>query len=541
MSVKIGNTEINKIPIGADLVSKVYVGEQRILPVPPINAFIDNIVSLGGNEDTVREGYSNVPYSIKDKASVILFPSYAEMYRLYAMDNNNGDVLPIYFSRASVGTYFDTNGVMQTAKANIPRIDSKYYQDSSKILFEKEAINSALNSDLNINANVTGSNYNYIDDTWNGVLTGINKAIELYLPTAAQQYSFYYRNAISKTVNVTYTASYFVRNELNSTPVINTNYPLNGDAYFVNSNGGGNSLSLINIKDGIYRSSLKYTGVSATTNGNFGYSKSPTTADRKFYLTGIQHEEGSVASSFIFTGTSSVTRSADVMKINLLKNCQVYIKTTTEEKYINKSAGVWNVSDDIVTHDGILCLAIMDDDAFDKDYFDSQFVKGHPIMTSNSTPSPYVTYSNSINSAAYGAWTAFNGRSGLQDGWVSANGTFNSDGTSVGTYPYVWLNLGSLANAKKFCKMVVRVKGTGIQGAMPRILSLGYSPTNNNDYTYQRFADLTGPVWSANEYTLTFYFEPPATPMQYWSLSVIEDNGLERCVIQDIQFFEDNH
>lgn len=526
MSIYIGNTKINNIPIGNVSTKKVYVGEQRIFPDTPIDTFVNNIVNLGGDEDIVREGYSNVPYPVKDKASVMLFPSHTDLYRAYAMDNTNGDALPVYFSRASQGTLFDKNLDLSLVNKNIPRLDYANYSNQLKILFEKESTNLLRDSNYVSGLDNVAANYEVVDNTF-GILT---KKVDIMTTIGV---GAYYYKTFGDSSDKLYTFSGLIKTDFPNLETSSVNsvgtIVVFGTATTVNK-------KINHLKDDVYMIRTSRNALNLTVR-NHGVIKYPNQTNG--YLSSLYHqlEASSYSSSYIPTEDTQVTRSADIMKINLLTDSRVYIKTTKEEKYLDKSAGVWNVADDVTESDGILCLAIITDGAFDKDFFDNQFVVGTPIMTSNNTPSPYVTYSNSLYSSSYPAWKVFEDAPSPSR-WVTANNTFNSDGTATGTYPYVWLNLGSTANAKKFCKIEVTVESVLDGGYYPRILSLGYSSDSNN-YTYQRFSDLISSKWVDGNYILTFFFEAPETAMQYWSLTVIESNKGVLSHIKRLRLFED--
>ncbi|HCO68229.1 MAG TPA: hypothetical protein DIT04_10810 [Dysgonomonas sp.] len=540
MGVRIGNTEITKVPIGNTLVDRIYVGTERILPVPPIHEFVQNIVNLGGSEDVVREGYKNVDNYYKDKASYLIFPSHADKYRIYAMNNSTGNAIPVYFSRASQGTFFDKDLNMQSAGLNEPRIDYGNYSKDVKILFEKEAANYLRDSNFDLGLDITGGgNYSIVDYTWE-VLPMFNKSAELYKNTSATCY-YYKRSQTTYVTGNQYVLSAFCRTEDKQEPIISgSSYPSNGDVLLNLPNNSPRALKDLElIKDSIYRTSVLGTATTNSTNQYMGFAKGVSSLERKFYYIGYQFEDGNVMTSFIPTTNTIATRSADEMKIGLSSVSDIYIKTVKNEYTLSGVSGVVNISEHIDESDGILYIAVMGE--IDDTYFDNQFVKGHPNMTSNTTPAPYVAYSNSSVNTTYASWKAFDGISGLNSRWVSLSNAFNPDGSVIGVYPYLWINQGSTANRRRYCKMKVEVPKSETSGYAPSpgILSVGYSNTNNNDYIYQRTIEVTPEIWEKNNGVMEFYFDPPSVPMQYWSISVIQNNGNTNVHVGELTLYED--
>jgi len=163
---------------------------------------------------------------------------------------------------------------------------------------------------------------------------------------------------------------------------------------------------------------------------------------------------------------------------------------------------------------------------------------GSPTMTSNSAPSPYTVYSNSVYNSTYPVWKAFDDID--TNRWTSAANTFTSDGMATGDFPYLWLDLGNTANAKRFCRMDITVQGN-YPIYFPRAMTLGYS-NDNSVYTYlPRINDLDVSMWDAAGYTLTFYFEAPTTPQRYWSLTIRETNNGLYTHIKRLKYYTDSN
>lgn len=530
MGVRIGNTEITKVPIGNTLVDRIYVGTERILPVPPINQFVENIVNLGGSEDVVREGYKNVDNYYKDKASYLIFPSHADKYRVYAMNNSTGNAIPVYFSRASQGTFFDRDLNLQTAGLNEPRIDYGNYSKDVKILFEKEATNI-----------VTKSNWS----TYASTATYDESRDVFTLTKNDAVYSAIYFNNSIFNINETYALSYlskkisgeYRRIGGHATAYDIQEFTING---IKQSNGYGIGTDIISYTEPYYTNVVfTYYNSSASTPSFYIQPNRASYLPSVVEVWNLNIQKGSEVTSYIPIKDTESTRSADEMKIGLSGVSDIYIKTVKNEYTLSGVSGVVNISEYIDESDGILYIAVIGE--IDDTYFDNQFVKGHPKMTSNTTPAPYVAYSNSSVNTTYASWKAFDGISGLNSRWVSLSNAFNPDGSVIGVYPYLWINQGSTANRRRYCKMKVQVPKSETSGYAPSpgILSIGYSNTNNNDYIYQRTIEVTPEIWEKNNGVMEFYFDPPSVPMQYWSISVIQNNGNTNVHVGELTLYED--
>lgn len=318
----------------------------------PLYKFLANIKQMGIviDEDEYVKSYYSLDPSILNSASIVLLPYATTEGFVYGMDNITGDVIPFTFSRNSSATLFDSNKNMQLVGSDIPRIDYGNYADNAKLLIEKESTNYTRDNDFNLGLDITGAYYELIDYDWAGVVIA-NKAAQLKSGLGVS--SFYYKRS-AKPINNPLTCSMFYRND-DKEPCIFGNTSTGDGSVTVANSTLITPLSQELIQDGIY----KLIGTYTTTNANayFGYGRQTITLPRSSYVIGYQSEDGSIATSYIPTTDSQVTRSADLLSINLRNESTIYLKTTKQETTLQKPAGLWNIHEDL-NNEGIELLVI---------------------------------------------------------------------------------------------------------------------------------------------------------------------------------------
>jgi hypothetical protein len=227
----------------------------------------------------------------------------------------------ITFTRASIGTYFDVNGIVQTAASGAARWDYDPVTHVIRgLLIEEQRTNTALWSG------------DFTQVTWgkasctlaagtagpNGATTGsgiiINSGVVGYLT-----------QVITPTVGTSYTMSVFAKagTQVTSTLLMPGAWwadAINRAAVFNLSTGqmtqvaGGTAVgSIVPIGNGWYRISLTATPDTAN-NGSFQFMRAPVNGDGVsvfYYAWGGQIEIGAFPTSYIPTTTATVTRAAD--------------------------------------------------------------------------------------------------------------------------------------------------------------------------------------------------------------------------------------
>lgn len=234
------------------------------------------------------------------------------------------------FTRASVGTYFDSSGTLQTALSDTARFDYAPATHVAKgILIEESRTNLFLYSQQLTNPSWTARAITVIPNS--GLSPdGANNA---FLFTGTNQFAALYATTpLAVTASTSYTISAFLKAGSSSTAVLVVQgansvygtYTLSGaGASSVNASGFTSPVSSISsIGNGWYRCSVKFTipasGVTTIRPEIWlGLYNGTNNAGQTMYVWGPQLEQGSFATSYIPTTTSTVTRAADILTFPL--------------------------------------------------------------------------------------------------------------------------------------------------------------------------------------------------------------------------------
>ncbi|MBE2191730.1 MAG: hypothetical protein IAE63_06075 [Alphaproteobacteria bacterium] len=233
------------------------------------------------------------------------------------------------FSRASIGTYFDSSGTLQTASANQPRFDHDPVTHAPNgVLIEESRTNFLKRSSEFDNATwIKQANCTLTSNTTiapDGTLTA-----DTYSSNGVSPNGLYQTTAT--TANTTYTATIYVKYisgrwfrfmAYNGT---SNQYRVwfdlqNGIMGTAQSNGTATfyNASMLNIGNGWYRISVTGSITTGTTytqlNAQIGDGNT-TTAVGDAYIWGAQLEQGAFPTSYIPTTAASVTREADNLNI----------------------------------------------------------------------------------------------------------------------------------------------------------------------------------------------------------------------------------
>ena len=226
------------------------------------------------------------------------------------------------FTRSTTATYFDANGVMQTAPVDVPRIgyDPVTHAHTGLILegaatnlltYSEQFDNAAwAKARSTVTANVgsvtapDGSNYadKLVEDTANN----LHVAYQSCTVTSGQIYTFsIYLKAGERTklflnLSVAFPGASDVAFDLvagNASGITNTINPVGNGWYRCSITATANATGAANVNLYCYTTAVSYTG-----DGTSG-----------LYIWGAQLETGSVATSYIPTTSTQVTRAADVV------------------------------------------------------------------------------------------------------------------------------------------------------------------------------------------------------------------------------------
>jgi len=234
---------------------------------------------------------------------------------------NNGTGPAIAFTRADAttcATFFDANGVLQTAAANVPRFDHDPATGASRGLLIEES-----------RQNLLQRSEEFDNAYWTKASTTItaNDATAPDGTTSADLAEKTGNDATTpaRTLAVTaaaHTASVFVKNvsgdrfriRIDATGGTIVDAIFNTATGAVSTSSAGVTASIQSAGNGWYRCAATYTFASAV-NATIGFS--PRNVDAvdstgaKAYLWGAQLEAGAFATSYIPTTSAAVTRSAD--------------------------------------------------------------------------------------------------------------------------------------------------------------------------------------------------------------------------------------
>ena len=237
------------------------------------------------------------------------------------------------FTRSTTGTYFDANGVMQTAAINTPRFDhNPLTGEKLGLLTEEQRTNlitysedlsmwagtsaTALTSNVATapDGNTTADKISDADTTTTfrraspaglSVTSGVTYTVSCYVKAAGHNY-FYIRTdqVAGQLQNI---AINLTNGSITRTP----------DGWTVSSQDCGNgwyrlmasAQTTVTASRGIYAS---ISSVAVTSDGISSYAG---TVGSGVYVWGFQFEQGSFATSYIPTTSAAVTRSADVANV----------------------------------------------------------------------------------------------------------------------------------------------------------------------------------------------------------------------------------
>ena len=230
----------------------------------------------------------------------------------------------ITFSRGSIGTRVNRNGLIETIPANQPRFDFDPISGECRgLLIEESRSNSSPYSDAITTSNFYGfSNSTLTQVTTTTPISGLAIATKVFLNVGANvgnsQNGFNF-GAFSITNSTVYTQSIFVKASGSSVFRLRSNVtgqvfdiPIAGPA--PTPTGTITSCTVTPYPDGWSRISWTFTSTTSTP-GNRGdhWAMKPNIADGSsgFLVTGAQLETGAFPTSYIPTTASTVTRSVD--------------------------------------------------------------------------------------------------------------------------------------------------------------------------------------------------------------------------------------
>ena len=267
-----------------------------------INDFVERVILDGGIVDTVAHLNNE-----ESTATLIMNPSAYKSGVLYALkpEDGSGDFT---FSRGSIATRVNKDGLIETMGNNIPRIT--YEGAIPSLLLELESTNLVLSSASGNYGNGPESEINTIspDGTNNAIIPVPNESSDRYqedisggtYATDTKLAYSWYRKRISTPVDATYVGDLRFNALVNVTQVGSTTQ-IESDV-----NGFDRFQGIFNITDGSASTIIRLYFGGAVGNGNSSVA-----------YWGHQLEVGDSSTSYIPTSGSAVTRLEDVATIDL--------------------------------------------------------------------------------------------------------------------------------------------------------------------------------------------------------------------------------
>lgn len=236
--------------------------------------------------------------SLFNEASLYITSNGTKAGKLYALKGADLDVV-----RATDGSYVGSNGVIQYALPNVPRLDYSNGscpsilvepQRTNLVTYSQDLTNAAYTKDGGVGSSVTRTaNYGISPD-------GTQNATRLQIVRGSSYCQFYQRSPV--TIGLSYTLSFWAKS-LSGTPTLLTSFDL------------PNYSNPITFTNEWVRYTYTFVATSAILGGGFNLltEAAPTSATADLLIWGVQMEQGSYATSYIPTTSASVTRNADVI------------------------------------------------------------------------------------------------------------------------------------------------------------------------------------------------------------------------------------
>ena len=304
-----------------------------------ISLFKTRVLSDGGTfeaETNLENQLNTLGSDLFNSASLVITPNGVKTSKLYSIKPSDGTG-DLSVTRATKATRVDESGVIVDVLANVARID--YSNGSAAILSEPQRTNLFLRSE-EFNISWKQSSSSVTPDTTlapTGLVkadtitsTGISQVTVLQLRTITSgtvySISFYIKQNTQRFVYIRFTSNSLVKNTYVSA-VFDLQDGTTGQTSVGTTSGTLISSDVRDAGNGFYRVSI--TASINATDGNIGIGFAPAKTGNTFntvgtitstvikgnsiFLWGAQLEEGSTATSYIPTTTSSVTRNADVI------------------------------------------------------------------------------------------------------------------------------------------------------------------------------------------------------------------------------------
>ena len=387
-----------------------------------------------------------------------------------------------FTSRASTATFYDANGIIQTAATNVARSNA-FFPDSNGVMVPAGLLLEAAATNLQFPSVPVASINGLATVTANAALSpdGTNTATLVIPVDGTGQSGLFGNNSFTKTQLTSYAHSFFYKP--NGYNVAGINYGSGGpdgysEAWIDVVTGGsrlqGNfaSISRTLIGNGWYRIiAIQSIGTTGGTSNNWGKVLScrpnvPTTSDQGFthvagsggYFWGSQEEVGTYPTSYIPTAGSAVTRAADVSSSATVTRsadvAQINTLNTNVRSLFARARGPAS---------GVRGIIGLDDNSA------SNRVE---LYTNNTDPKFTLTAADTIVSDLDGGTVAAN-----VEARIAARFAFNNGAISLNGNPEVTSNSGALPSVNRL-RIGALQAGNTFNGTLARLTTWDQSLTS---------------------------------------------------------------
>ncbi len=225
--------------------------------------------------------------------------------------------IPTFTSRSTTATYYDANGVIQTAGINVAR-DNAYFPDSNGVMKPAGLLLEAAGTNLHTYSeqfdNAAWAKYG-VTVTANAVVSPDGTTTADKFASTAGAALLALQQPVTRTASTVYTVSIFAKSAEISSLTLQIGNTTEGTILVTADLSAGtatNSGVVVKLPNGWYRIYRTFTQNTGTVGDFYVRLPDSTVAGSGIYIWGAQLETGSYPTSYIPTSGSTVTRAADV-------------------------------------------------------------------------------------------------------------------------------------------------------------------------------------------------------------------------------------
>ncbi|OFW88060.1 MAG: hypothetical protein A3J37_08325 [Alphaproteobacteria bacterium RIFCSPHIGHO2_12_FULL_45_9] len=230
------------------------------------------------------------------------------------------------FTRASVGTYFDSTGTLQTAASGVPRFDFDPTTHAAKGILIEESKNNVVKYSEQLEQANWGKAYTNISSNVTPSPDGNMTADRFSADGSNNSHFLFIYNIFSSGSD--YAVSFFVKKDtanfvlasVTGSSYVNVRLDLNTGTKTTTTSGGSTlyNSTIQSLPNGWYWVRFAFRQTSGQTQDLRIYvynATNPEASTASAFLWGAQIEQGIFSTSYIPTTTATVTRAADVLTV----------------------------------------------------------------------------------------------------------------------------------------------------------------------------------------------------------------------------------